>query len=516
MKTIEDFLAILQDKTLNFVHAHKVEFEGNSCCYAVLGNIPLDLGLMRITLQIAPYEGIKKHTTKIDLYDTNQINKLCTFLYEKDIIHSPVSFEADLIKLSELIQNYREALYEKETLVEHLPPLDIRVEKDAIQFLKDKNLIDNLDKQLANLGIVGDATNRLLTFLIAISYKTNYPLHGIIQSTSGAGKSHMINSIASCIPHTDLISLTRITSKSLYHYKEGHLMHKLILIQDFSGLDQESQYAFRELQSAGKISSSTSRKDHFGGIQSSVKTVHAHFSSLSATTMDIYTDNLSRSLLIKIDESPEQTLKIIDYQNALLSGKLTSLPKELAIQKLFSVIRVLQPFNVLNPYAHKLKIPLEAQQQRRLNQQFQYFILLVTWFHQHQREKTKDNVLLTTKVDILLAIDLLFDSIMLKIDDLDTSIRQFFERLKNYIVNKQPQAYESYRFTQKEIREALNLSKSYTGKCIKTLIDLEYVSIVSGTVNKGYFYKVACWQDDEKFRGKIKSEMYSQVERIKF
>ncbi|NJO90474.1 MAG: hypothetical protein HC831_17090 [Chloroflexia bacterium] len=51
----------------------------------------------------------------------------------------------------------------------------------------------------------------------------------------------------------------------------------------------------------------------------------------------------------------------------------------------------------------------------------------------------------------------------MKVDELDGSLRQFFEQLKEHILQKEnPQNYE---FTQREIRQALNLSKSaqYTG-----------------------------------------------------
>ena len=51
-----------------------------------------------------------------------------------------------------------------------------------------------------------------------------------------------------------MMSMKRVTSKSFYHYEDDQLVNKLMLIQDFDGLDEEAQYAFRELQSAGTIS----------------------------------------------------------------------------------------------------------------------------------------------------------------------------------------------------------------------------------------------------------------------
>lgn len=68
------------------------------------------------------------------------------------------------------------------------------------------------------------------------------------------------------------------------------------------------------------------------------KTVSGPIASLSCTTKDeIYEDNMSLCFLIAVDESKEQTQKIIEYQNWKVSGKidaeeekrLTNLPAKL-------------------------------------------------------------------------------------------------------------------------------------------------------------------------------------------
>ncbi|MCH2046265.1 MAG: hypothetical protein MK212_19275, partial [Saprospiraceae bacterium] len=395
MKTIEQHLIELENTELEHPHPHKIIFTGNAGQYFVLGNLPMDLGSLRITLQFHPVGEVKVHTTKIDLYNTNQISKLSCYLLENNLVITKTILEADIIKLAELLQNYREEQIVEVTKVAAPHPLDRKAEKSAITSLKSKHLLKNIDKQLTDLGCVGGDNSRLLAFLISISYKTDYPLHGIVNSTSGAGKSHLINTIAKCIPSNEVISLTRVTSKSLYHYKKDDLIGKLILIQDFEGLDVESQYAFRELQSAGKISTSITRKDIWGEMNSGIKTVYAHFSSLSASTKEIYTDNLSRSVIIKIDESLEQTKNIIHYQNSLLEGKEDTNSQQKAKESLCNMIRVLEKYQVVNPYATKINLPIEAKMLRRLNQHFQYFVLLMTWLHQYQRKANEKGHLIT-------------------------------------------------------------------------------------------------------------------------
>jgi len=64
--------------------------------------------------------------------------------------------------------------------------------------------------------------------------------------------------------------MTRVTSKSFYHYAKEELIDKLLLIQDFDGLNDEAKYAFRELQKSGILCSSTTYKDRNGNINSMI------------------------------------------------------------------------------------------------------------------------------------------------------------------------------------------------------------------------------------------------------
>lgn len=510
MKKIQDYLAKHKETKLSIVHSHRIEFAGHTANFTVLGAMTNDLGALKVTLQIRPLVETLTHTTKLDLFDNGHVTRLARELIEKDVLENRIGFEADCIKLSELLQKHREAKLfpeEKKTT----PLMDIHAEKAVHRYLSSKHLLKNLDRDLKTLGIIGESDNRLLTFLIAISYKTERPLHGVIQSTSGSGKSHLMNTVASCFPEEDVISLTRVTSKSLYYYSDEDLSRKLVLLQDFTGLDDESMYAFRELQSAGQISTSTTTKDSWGELVSSVKTVRSHFSSLSASTKDIYTDNLSRSIVVKIDESPEQTKKIIRHQNEVIAGKASDEKQEETRMLISNLVRVLETLPVINPYADKLKLPFEAKMLRRLNQHFQHFILVITWLHQKQRDRLESGGrwgLISQKSDVEMGIHLFFESIMLKVDDLDNSTRHFFETLKEEM--KSPDTL----FTQRDIRHKLHLSKSHIGKCLRKLIAFEYVEISEGTANKGYLYKIVHWDDIEKKRDKIKKNLLSQVQKL--
>ena len=112
--------------------------------------------------------------------------------------------------------------------------------ENTIDFLKQDNLLQELNKLIEQSGIVGEQNSRLLLFIIASSYKTKQPLHAIVQGSSGSGKTHLISKIADIIPQEDVLRFTRITESSLYNWGEYELVNKLLIIEDLDGLKEEA------------------------------------------------------------------------------------------------------------------------------------------------------------------------------------------------------------------------------------------------------------------------------------
>ena len=349
------------ESKLEIINDFKIAYKGKIATYYVIGTLPMDFGNLRIALHIIERENQKKHRLKIDLADFVNLQNQCRELNEKQGLDANL-LEVDLLKLADLLDDYREQKLDEEfnpiTDLYSEKELTPKAEEKAIEFLSNPKLIQNIDKLLGQSGIVGEEDNRKTLFVIASSYKMPNLLHGLVNGASGEGKSHLINAISECMPQEDVLNMTRITSKSLYHYREKELVNKLILIQDFDGLEEEAQLAFREMQSAKFLSSSTVVKDVFGNIRGKIKRVNAHFASLTATTQaEVYFDNMSRSIVLGVDESHEQTLRIIKAQNMKIAGISDKSNEEQARQLLRNVMRVLKTYEVVNPYADRISLP---------------------------------------------------------------------------------------------------------------------------------------------------------------
>jgi len=378
--------------------------------------------------------------------------------------------------------------------------------ENTIDFLKQDNLLQQINKLIEQSGIVGEANSRLLLFIIASSYKTKSPLHAIVQGSSGSGKTHLISKIADIIPQEDVLRFTRITESSLYNWGEYELVNKLLVIEDLDGLKEEAMFAMRELISNQRLSSSVSIKDKKGNIKSTKKEVKGVFSSLSATTKgEIYEDNMSRSFLLAVDESQDQTDKIINYQNKRIAGEINEKDQEKAKELLQKIIRALKVEEVQNPYATQIQLPENVHKKRRLNEMFQSIIKQITIINQYQR-RTNNGRIVTQIEDIENAVEILFESIILKIDELDGSLRQFFEKLKK--------KFKTDDFTRFEAMEATGFKKTQLQYYINQLVQLEYIKQY-GHGNKGYKYKIFHFDDIQSVRKKLKDHFIKQIQQLK-
>ena len=381
---------------------------------------------------------------------------------------------------------------------------------NAIDFLKRNQLITNLNDLIGKAGIVGEENSRMLLFLIIISYLNKSPLHALVQGSSGSGKTHIISRIADLMPQEDVLRFTRITESSLYNWGEFDLFQKVVIIEDLDGLKEDALYALREFISNQVLRSSVTIKDKKGNNKSSHKIVKGQFSSLSATTKgETYEDNMSRSFLIAVDESKEQTKRIIEYQNKRNAGEIDPNQSQKTIHFIQQIIRSLKIYEVINPYATQLHLPEKVHKIRRLNEMYQAVIKQVTFLNQYQRKLTNNNQLITEIEDIEQATEILFESIVLKVDELDGSLRQFFERLKKYVKN------DSQEFILRDIRQELNISKTQIFRYIQNLTELEYIKQVGGYANKGIKYKICYWDNNQKLRAEIKDFLMLQIEQLR-
>jgi DNA primase len=505
---------------------NKITYFTDTAHYYVKGGLRQELDRLQVSLMIeaGQQRNYGRYRNRLDLYENKQVERMAREAAEKLSLRADL-IELDLYRLTDLLEDHRD----QQTGHPSDKPRVLPSATEAGQckdFLSKPNLIPRFNDLIGKAGVVGEENNRVFLFCIAASCRMPDTLHALIQGSSGSGKTHLLVKISSFIPNEDVKRFTRVTESSFYNYGQYDLQNKLICLEDLDGMKEEAQLAFRELQSREMLSSSTTGQDEKGNNRAYEKIVYGPIASMACTTKgEIYEDNMNRCFLIAVDETQEQTHRIIQYQNKKASGKIDSREEKKITEFIQNCIRMLKPYEVINPYADKVQLPEEAHKIRRLNDLYQSFVKQITLMNQYRRKKVKRSeilteapgnkreVLITEKEDLQVAAEIMFDSIVLKIDELDGSLRLFYEQLKDYIKGK-GNAYESYSFGQREIRQALNISKSQLHRYIHDLLNLEYIQQTGGYANRGYQYKVTWWDDIKAIRAKVKRHLQGQLDQL--
>jgi DNA primase len=496
---------------LNAINPYNIIYHGAVAWCSVKGNLWLKqpLEFMKITLQITHPQTRQDIRTKIDLYEYKQVHSLALQCAEKFLLPAEI-VENDFSMLAHLLEQYREEQNTNVTKQQFTMKVGENTAAECIAFLKKDGLIKNINALIGNAGVVGEENNRIFLYVIASSYKMKNTLHALIQGSSGSGKTRLLKIISDAMPAEDVKKYTRVTDSSFYNQEEYFFVNKLVCFEDYDGLKEDAQLAVRELQSNEILITSTTIKDDSGKLTGGEKTVRGPIASLGCTTKgEFYEDNISRCFVIAVDESSEQTIRVIHYQNNVAAAIADKKKEKETREFLQNCMRLIQSFEVVNPFANQIKLPEEAHKIRRLNELYQCLVKQITILNQYQRIKDAHGRLISTKEDLQAACEIMFESIVLKVDELDGSLRQFFELLKTF-VNKKT---KEYQFTRFEIRAATGVSKTQQHHYITRLVQLEYIQEY-GFKNRGLKYKINHWDNMTAVRAKIKDSLNNQLAKL--
>jgi hypothetical protein len=102
----------------------------------------------------------------------------------------------------------------------------------------------------ARCGVVGEETNKLVGYLAAVSRKLDEPLAVILQSSSAAGKSSLMEAVLAFVPEEERVQYSAMTGQSLFYLGETDLRHKILAIVEEEGAARAA-YALKLLCSFG-------------------------------------------------------------------------------------------------------------------------------------------------------------------------------------------------------------------------------------------------------------------------
>jgi DNA primase len=102
----------------------------------------------------------------------------------------------------------------------------------ALALLRDPGLAERITADFARAGMVGEAVNCLTGYLATISRKLPRPLAVVVQSTSAAGKSALMDAVLAFVPGEDRVRFSAMTGQSLFYMGETDLAHKVLAVAE--------------------------------------------------------------------------------------------------------------------------------------------------------------------------------------------------------------------------------------------------------------------------------------------
>ena len=512
-----EIIAAVQQSKLNTSNNELLIYDNCELYFEVLGGIKITgLDRMKVTLKIKHKEKVTMpQWYSLDLYNQAQREQTINNVAETLELSSQQTTNTFINLITEL-ENHRikkiEALQPKEKPQQELTQAQRAA---AINELKKPNLLQRTAEMIALTGIVGEAGNSMIAYLVYCTRKQPVPLHIMFLGSSGSGKTYLQEKISELVPTEDKIEITQITENALYYFKQDELKNKLILIEDLDGA-MTVFYPLRELQTKRKITKTVTLKDSKGNLKTITLTVEGPVCVSGCTTKEkIYEDNANRCILLYTDQSREQDKKVNEYQTKLSGGEINK-EREKQYKELFKNIqRVLRPINIINPFAKYIELPEQVFKPRRIMTLLLGFIEAVTFYHQYQREVKKDSngqlFIETTIEDIAAAFALLKDVLFSKSDELTQVTRGFLEKLKQHLSENKIES-----FTAQQIRKVFRAEPRTIQRYIRELKQYGFIKSVSGFVHrKGFEYTIADANEYSQLKTEIDTHLQSILEHLR-
>ncbi|MBS0631896.1 MAG: toprim domain-containing protein [Verrucomicrobia bacterium] len=383
---------------------------------------------LKVTLRVAC--GERWHLDQVDLCLARQRDNFVTAAAAETTLKSEL-LKRDLGRVFQKLEELQEARLRAEAAPKKTEPeLPSALLDAARAFLRDPRLWDLITEHATACGIAGERGNVRVGYLGTVSRLLHRPLAIIIQSSSAAGKTTLMDAILAFVPPSCRIKYSAMTGQSLFYMGGVDLKHKILAIVEEAGAEKAS-YALKLLQSEGELSIASTGKDpHTGRMESQEYHVEGPtMIILTTTAVDLDEELQNRSLVLTVDESREQTERIHTLQREARTE--AGIARRARRDELLALHRaaqsLLQPLPVFNPYADRLRFLSHQLRTRRDHEKYQLLIDSLALLFQHQRARKtiagREHVVATLD-DIARANELAHDVLGRGLDDMPPQTRR--------------------------------------------------------------------------------------------
>ncbi|QUC65731.1 helix-turn-helix transcriptional regulator [Nitrosopumilus sp. K4] len=387
------------------------------------------------------------------------------------------------------------------------------IEYDSLEKIKELAKIDNILEEIVNLyepKIKGEENNIKFLFCACISKNLprDYRLHVIIASQSSGGKSNLVNTVLEPFKE-DVLDFTEYTSAFLNRSMSDMdgMIFKMEQMEKTNDKKQVSLASMKFLLSEGKLRIGLVDKNEKG--QNTPKTLEVNgipvFISTS-TNYNIDPETLNRTFLMQVDESEEQTKRIIDH----VLGKYSSINYgskwENNLQKLYEISQTYKEVSkqfkgIYIPFADKIRelIPSVNLTMRRDLPKILNLTCVIAFlnfakrkkipfdggqyfYDKLQAHKMSSYYLIADPEDFKQALQIGGETIQQTLNKINSSSMDVYKTFMK-LFNKNPLG----GITVSDIANETQKSQNRTGELLKQLFDMGYLTRIKEGREYRYF-----------------------------
>lgn len=444
------------------------------------------------------------HVDTLDLYSSRQ---RAAFIKQASVELSMTEegMKKDLGQVLRKLEELQEAQIKKATTPEAREVvLSAEEIAEAMKLLTDPRLLERILTDFERCGVVGEETNKLMGYLAVVSRKLDEPLAVIIQSSSAAGKTSLMEAVLAFVPEEDRVKYSAMTGQSLFYLGEQDLKHKILAVVEEEGAKRAS-YALKLLQSEGELTIASTGKDPETGrlVTREYRVEGPVMIFLTTTAIEIDEELMNRCVVLTVNEEREQTRAIhrLQRERQTLEGLLARVDRERTLALHRNAQRLLKPLVVVNPYARELTFLDDRTRTRRDHLKYLALIRASALLHQHQRPRKtvvhrgKEVEYIEAQIEDLEVANRLSHQVLGRsLDELPPQTRRVLLLLDQMVTKaceEQKLARSDYRFSRREAREyAVGLSDFQVRTHLEKLVALEYLLVHRGGRGQSFVYEL--------------------------
>ena len=373
----------------------------------------------------------------------------------------------------------------------------------AMELLQAPDLLDRILRDFALCGVVGEEINKLTGYIASVSRHLDGPLAVIVQSSSAAGKSSLMDAILAFVPPEHRIEYSAMTGQSLFYMGEQDLKHKVLAIVEEQGASRAA-YALKLLQSEGVLTIASTGKDPVTGrlVTQQYRVEGPVMIFLTTTAIDIDEELLNRCLVLTVNEDRAQTQAIhrMQRERQTIEGLLARVEREEILKVHRNAQRLLKPLSVVNPYARELTFPDNLTRTRRDHTKYLALINSITLLHQHQRpvetavrRSQTISYIEVTLDDIEQANRLAHEVLGRSLDELPPQTRKLLQLVEDMVsaeCERLKMERSDFRFSRRDVRASTQWGDTQLRVHLQRLEELEYLAVHRGGRGQSFVYEL--------------------------